>query len=150
MKNLRILATTAGPFKQGDVIPAYALSNADWQVEEGFAVRTDDPATVDVSADDLAKSAPDASGDLIKSHAQALETLKSQEDTIDQLHKKCIDLELKNEALTKELGAKTTELSEAKNARDKYAVDLELANQKIEKLAAENKDYETLLNDTGK
>lgn len=151
-KNLRIIGTSVGPFSAGDIVPAYALASAnpEFLIEARIVEPTNEMATVEVSADDLVKSSPESSSDLVKAHAAALETIKRHDESIEQLHEKCLDLESKNEALTKELGAKTAELSEAKKARDQHAVDLETAKNTIGRLKQETADLNTLLQEVDK
>lgn len=126
-KNLAILASSVGAFKQGDVVPDYALAGANppWLVENGLAEWSNDPATVDVDADSLAQAAPDATPELIKAHAKATADVKELTGTVDALHKKCLDLEAKNKALGNELAAKVDELAAVKAQREKIRLEFE-------------------------
>jgi chromosome segregation ATPase len=143
MKNLRIKATSAGEFKAGDVVPAYAFGHADWLVNEGLAEWTGDRVTVEVSADSLKKGAPDASADLAKAHADTLAKATRLEDTVDSLHARVLDLEANADALAKENAAKVVELAEAKAERDAARVE-------VEKLKAENATLDALLTEADK
>lgn len=144
-KNLEIVTGTVGGYNPGDIVPTYALAaaNPDWLVAEGFCKWTTATPTVTVNADSLAKSAHDASGDLVKAHAKLIEQAKQDAETIEALHAKCIDLESKVEALSKAVAAKTVELEEAKKARDEHAVT-------VETLKAENATLDALLTEADK
>lgn len=126
-KNLRILGTSVGPFSRDDVVPAYALAAADPDslVANRMADWTDDPATVDVSAESLAASAPDASADLVRAHAKAIADNRQLSSSVESLHGKCLSLEAKCQALEAELASKVNELAAVKSQRDKVAVELE-------------------------
>ncbi|MFO0937838.1 MAG: hypothetical protein U0798_15140 [Gemmataceae bacterium] len=126
-KNLRILAANIGVYRQGDIVPAYALIKAkpDSLVKKGLAEWTGDRETVQVSATELTKAAPDASHDLIKAHATLKREHESALRTIETLHGKCLDLEKKHEAVSKSLVEKTEELEEARARRDAIAVEVQ-------------------------
>lgn len=126
-KNLLILATTVGNFKQGDIVPDYVLKGCDpeWLVENEYAKRTNDPANVDVDTDSLVQAAPDATPELIKAHAKATADVRELTGTVDTLHAKCLDLEAKNKALADELAAKVDELATIKSQREKIQSEFE-------------------------
>lgn len=144
-KNLRINSTTVGQFKSGDIVPAYALASldVDFLISVNVVSPTEEPATVDIPAESLAKAAPDASADLIKAHAKLLAQSKDDAATIAALHAKCLELESKSDALAKEVAAKTVELEAAKKARDEHAVT-------VETLKKEVKDVNDLLKEADK
>jgi hypothetical protein len=137
-KNLQIINGTVGGYKPGDIVPAYALASAnpDWLVKEGFCEWSTATATVTVDASSLAKSAPDASADLVKAHAKLLAQTKEDAATIQALHDKCLDLESKSDALAKEVAAKTVELEAAKKVRDEHAVTVETLKKEVEDVNA--------------
>jgi len=124
--NLLILATVIGDFQKGQIVPGYALAgcNPDHLVSNGLAAWTNDHETVEVSVDALATAVPNASNDLIKAHAALKADHNEALDQIDKLHAKCLDLEKKHGALTKELGVKTEEVQAVKSERDKLAVEV--------------------------
>lgn len=151
-KNLRIIGTTVGAFKAGDVVPAYALAAANPAniVEHRLAEWTDDAATVDIPAESLARSAPDASADLVKAHAKATAEVRELRESNGQLHDKCVAAEAKAESLAKELADKVAELATAKADRDAARVDLETAKSAAARLKEENDTLNVLLSEAEK
>lgn len=127
LKNLRIVATEVGEFKKDDVVPAYALAqaNPDVLVEKKLCSWTDDPTTVTVSVESLATAAPDMSADLVKAHSKLLADHEEALEQIDTLHAKGLDLESKVKSLTAELSQKVQDIETYKSQRDKVMVEVE-------------------------
>lgn len=138
MDNLRILATEVGDFKRDDVVPAYALAqaNPDILVEKKLCSWTDDPATVTVSTETLATASPEASKDLVVAHTALMADHKEAIEQIDILHAKCLDLEKQTKALTAELSQKVNDIETYKSQRDKALLEIEQCKKLLAETAS--------------